>query len=338
VAVSSPRSRLLLALAGLVGGCAEAPAPPVAAAPDVALAAPDDNDLWHLAPAASESIADVNVAALGQSPWSRALVTGGGLSEDRDQRLRDFGYDVFTEVDRLLVAGLGAESLTVARGRFDSQRVTAAMAASTPDLRATRWRDSPMWEGGGRALALVTPRTLAQGTPSAVRGAIDAAWGVVPDARAGALGQVRRALGADGLQGEPPAVTVAVSVTDDVRERAAGFIEVPPELGRVGARLDLGRDLDLDVRAFLTDARAAGVAADVWGGALHELARQRMLRLLGLGPVFDGASLKPEGAGVHGHLHIGGDQREALSERLLFILQTIAKQRRAGPEAPASPQ
>jgi hypothetical protein len=324
----------VLAGTAFVAGCAEAAPPPAAAPSEVALTSPDDSDLWNLAPGGAESIVDVDVIALGRSPWSRALVTGG-LAEDRDRRLREFGYDVFTEVDRVLVAGLGTESLTVVRGRFDTQRVTAALAASTPDLHATRWRDSPMWEGSGRALALVTPRTLTEGTPPAVRGAIDAAWGVVPDARAGPLGQVRRALGAD-RPGGGPAVTVAVSVTDDVRARAAGFVEVPPGLGRVGARLDLGRDLDLDARAFLADARAAGAAADVWRAALRDLARQRVLRLLGLGPVFDGASLVTEGTDVHGHVHIGGEQRQALSDRLLLILQTIAKQGRPGQAGGAS--
>src|SRR5262249_6479294 len=157
----------------------------------------------------------------------------------------------------MLIAGVGTTSgtgsLTVARGRFDAQRVSAAFGASAPGVRAARWRESPMWESeaSGRAVALVTARTLVQGTPAAVRGAIDAAWRVVPDARGGALGEVRRALDADR---SVPALTLVVAVTDDVRARAAGVIEVPPGLRRLGARLDLGRDLDVEVRAFLDDA------------------------------------------------------------------------------------
>jgi len=187
-----------------------------------------------------------------------------------------------------------------------------------------------MWESeqAGRAVALVTPRTLVQGPPAAVRGAIDAAWRVVPDARGGPLGEVRRALDADR---SVPAVALALAVTDDVRARAAGVVEVPPGLRRLGARLDLGRDLDLEVRAFLDDAATADAAADTWRGALRDLARQRMLRILGLGPLVDGAQVKAVGARVHARLHVGDENREALAERLLFILQTIARERRAQP-------
>jgi hypothetical protein len=301
------------------------------AAPEAALTAPDDADLWNLAPADAESIAEIDVVALARSPWSKSLVTGG-FAEERDLRDREFGYDVFADVDRLLIAGVGTPvgtgSLTVARGRFDVQRVSAAFGASAPGARAVRWRESPMWESeqSGRAVALVTPRTLVQGTPAAVRGAIDAAWRVVPDARGGPLGELRRVLDADR---SVPAVTLALLVTDDVRGRAAGFVEIPAGLRRLGARLDLGRDLDVDMRAFLDDAAAADAAADTWRAALRDLSRQRMLRILGLGPLVDGAQVKAAGSRVQGRLHIGEENREALAERLLFLLQTIAHERRA---------
>jgi hypothetical protein len=333
---SSPASgarlaRIALAVA-LAAGCAETEVPPAAGPGTAARTGPDDSDLWNLAPRDAESLAEVDVTALARSPWSRQLVTGG-FAEDREQRQRTFGYDVFVDVDRLLLVGVDASSaaasLTVARGRFDAARLWAAFGASTPGARATSWRQSPMWESdaaGGRAVALVTPRTLVQGTPAAVRAAIDAAWGLAPDARGGPLGEVRRALDADH---NSPAITIALDVTDDVRARAAGIVDLPLALRRVGARLDVGDDLDVDARAFLDDPQAARVAADTWGAALGDLRRQRMLRMLGMAPLLDGAQVRVEGGHVYGRLHVPERQREALGERLLFLLQTIARERHA---------
>lgn len=341
---SSSSARLgwaALAACACLAGCADVPPPPAQPAAAAAPEGADDGDLWNLAPADAESIAEIDVAALGRSPWSNALVTGG-FAEDREQRLRELGYDVFGDVERLLLAGVasavapeaaasgGPSSLTVARGRFDAAKVSAAFTASVPGVHAGRWRDSPLWESesAGKALALVTPRTLVQGTPAAVRGAIDAAWRVVPDARGGALGEIRRALDADR---SPAAVTLVVAVSDDVRARAAGFLEMPPGLRRVGVRLDLGHDLDLEMSAFLDGPRDAQGAADTWRGALREAARQPMLRMLGLAPLVDGASVRAVGSRVQGRLHVGEEHRAELADRLLFLLRTIARGRRAQP-------
>ena len=80
----------------------------------------------------------------------------------------------------MLVAGAeaagGTNTLTIARGRFDAERVASAFLGATPGAVATQWRGSSLWEGQGRAVALVTPRTLAQGDGPRVRASIDAAW------------------------------------------------------------------------------------------------------------------------------------------------------------------
>jgi hypothetical protein len=313
-----------LVLLAAFAACATA-TPPPARAP-AARTAPDDSDLWNLAPSAAYAIADVDLAALARSPWSRPLITGG-FAEDRARRAQQFGYDVFADADQLLTAitaAGGAEtSLTVARGRFDPQRVGGAFLKAAPGAAATRWRDSPLWEGGGRAIALVTSRTLVQGTPEGARAAIDAAWGIVPDARSGSLGELRRALDAERTR---PAVVLAFVVTPEVRVRATGFLELPPGLRRVAGRLDLGRDLDLEARAVLDDAGQAAAAADVWGTALREASRQRMLRILGLGPLIEGASVQAAGSQVLARLHIPEERREGLAERLRFLLETIARQ------------
>lgn len=312
----------------VLAGCGDLPPPPAATVAAQARSAPDDSDPWNLVPRSASSLADLDMNALRASPWSRALVTGGFV-EDREERVRVFGYDVFNDAERVVVGGFeaagGVSQAVVVVGRFDGARVGRAFAAATPGAAATRWRDCAIWEGGGRAVAVFpSGRTLVQGTPETARAAIDAAWGVVPDARGGPLG----ALAHDaGMEGRRPAVMLALLVTDEVRARAAGFAEVPPELRRGVARVDLGADLELDATAVFDDAARAGATARQWTAALRELAQNRMLRIMGLGPLVDGVTLDAEGARVHGRLRIPEDKREALAERVLLLLQAVARQR-----------
>src|SRR4051794_9862033 len=177
-----PGMRWALMLAALAG-CAETTVGGVTARGP--RTAPDDSDLWNVVPGDVESLIDVDLAALRASPWSRALMQGS-LDGDREERRRRFGYDVFTEAERMLVAGTEASgepnTLTIARGRFEAERIGSAFLGATAGGTTTEWRQSALWEGQGRAVVLVTPRTLAHGDGQRVRAAVDAAWGIVADA------------------------------------------------------------------------------------------------------------------------------------------------------------
>jgi len=314
-------------LAATASGCADlfqqqpAAGPASASGPRTAA---DDSDLWNLAPASSDVLAEVDLAALRASPWSRSL-TASGLSGQREEGRKLYGYDVFGEGERLLAvmseAGGTPRSITIVRGTFDPARVGTAFLAATPGATEGRWRDSPLWEGQGRAVALVTPRTLVQGEPGAVRGAIDAAWGMVPDARTTPLGTIRRSLDADhpGLVG-----FVALNVTDGMRARAAGFVDLPPGLAIVAARLDLGDDLNLDAIGVMDTVPNAAAAAAGGTVVIRNYAGNPMVRLLGLGPVLDTVVLGVDGTRVRGHLRIPAERREGLAEKLLAVLQMVA--------------
>jgi len=332
---ASGGATLVAAVVFVAAGCGDLPPPPAVTPVPSSRAARDDSDAWNGVPRGASSLADLDMNALRASPWSRALVTGGFV-EDREERRRVFGYDVFNDADRIVVAGFegagGTTQIVVVVGRFDAARVGQAFASATPGAVAPRWRDCPIWEGGGRAVTVLpSGRTLVQGTPETARAAIDAAWGVVPDARGGPLGALARDVDAESHR---PAVTLALLVTDEVRARASGIVDVPPDLRRGAARVDLGPDIELSAVAVFDDDARASTAARLWTGALRELAQNRMLRIMGLGPLVDGITLDPEGARVHGRLRIPEDKREALAERVLLLLQAVARQRGQGAPQP----
>jgi len=319
----------------LAAGCADmmqqqSPSTPAAEAGP--RTAPDDSDLWNLAPASSDVVAEVDLAALRASPWSHSL-TESGLSGQRDEGRRLFGYDIFGESDRLLVvmseAGGVPRTLTIVRGTFDPARVGAAFVAATVGATEGRWRDSLLWQAGdgGRAVALVTPRTLVQGDSNEVRAAIDAAWGMVPDARAVPLGTIRRALGADRLDHAGPAAFVALNVTDGMRARAAGIVDLPPGLAICAARVDLADDLNLEVVGVMDNAQNAAAAMIAGNVAVRQYAQNPMVRMLGLGPILQAVVLGVEGTRLHGHLRIPAERREGLADKLVAILQMVAAAR-----------
>jgi len=344
------RLRALAALAALtaLAGCAETSVPAFGTANPRGSA--DDGDLWNLAPAAADTVAEVDLAAMRASPWTRAM-TESGLSGQREESLRAYGYDPFTDGDRLLAFAIEAggptsgpgtlngvpdspatdsagrspapssRTVTVVRGRFDAGRVGAAFTASNPGAKSGRWRDSPIWEGGGRAVALVTARTLVSGAPADVRTAIDTAWGIVPDARSGPLGELRRAMAADR---DGPASFAAVNLTDTMRARAAGFASFPAGLRRFAARIDLGQDVNLDFTGVADTAADASAAANTIVIAAHMYAEGTMVRLLGLAPVLKSVAAAAEGTRLHGHVTVPAEQRERLADKLLAVMQTLA--------------
>jgi hypothetical protein len=285
----------------------------------------DDADLWNLIPADADAIADVDLAALRASPWSQALMTGG-FAGDREDRLARFGYDVFADADRMVVVGgesVGStRTLTLARGRFAPERIGAAFVGVPREA----WRDSPLWQAGPRAVALATPRTVAQGGPDDVRAAIDASWGIVPDARGGALGELRRQLQADR---RGPAVFITAAITDAVRARANGIVDLPPGLERGAARVDLGDDLNAEAVVLMADARGAQQTAALWTSLVRAYARERMVAILGLSPVLQGTQIAAEGKRIHARLHIPAERRAELGEKLLALLQLLAASRPA---------
>jgi hypothetical protein len=320
---------LVLALAGAcassgggeLGGGAAQPAAPAQRS------APDDSDPAGVIPAGPETILDLDVAQLRVSLWSRALLASAH-DEERAEKAAAQGYDDIADVDRVLFAvseGDGEPTtLMVARGRFDEARLAAAHADG---WTAGEWRGSRLWQQGEHAVALVTAQTVVTGTPAAVRGAIDCAWGLAADVRAGAIGPLRREIYAPPAR---PAAAAIVTLTDATRKRVGDSVELPAGLQRVGVRLDLDRDLDVQMIALMDSPGDADTAARIIQAAVRDLRTRRALTAFGLTAIFDDVTVRTHGARLRGRLRLAEDRREELAERIAAVIEAIGRARSAG--------
>jgi hypothetical protein len=186
--------------------------------------------------------------------------------------------------------------------------------------QANPWRGSPVWTKGGQATALLTPRTLIRGEATSVRAAIDCAWALAPDVRATGVGELGRELRAAG---DRPAVIAASVVTEAMRKRVGGEIELPVGLERAGVRLDLGAALELELIGHLATAREAAATAHNLEATVRALRGRRALAAFGLSPFLERLTIAAQGRQVRARLILSEDRREDLANKLAFVLETI---------------
>jgi hypothetical protein len=310
--------RRLLVLAMVLGGCA---APDLPHAETPARQAPEDGDLLAVVPGEAEVLLSLDVEALRASPWTRSVIAAGA---PRDKRPR--GFDEIADVDRLVLARLPADpggiSLSIAQGRFDRARVRAAFAQGRPVAEAD-FRGCAIWSAGNEAAAFLTDRTLLSGALASVRAAIDAAYGRARDMRGQAwLSELRRRY---GRELPPAAMELAIRVSDPVRARLREEMVEAEGLERVGARLELGKGLDLAiVGATTTKPQAAALIARV-GEALRDLGSRPSLVALGFGRVLSDVQLAVQGPRVAAELRFAERDREEIARRLSVAARLLAQ-------------
>lgn len=322
-----------LAVAATVGGCAFWQEPPLETPGGAQRPrdTPDDHDLAALIPAGIDTVIEVDVGRLRQSPW-----TSGALEQPdqalRRQKAEALGYDVTSDVDQIVyavtAAGIQAPTLAITRGRFQIATVEAAFRARWPGATADRWRNVPVLASGENALASLTARTFVSGPPDRVRAVIDRslALGIVAADDDAALGRgaLRRDLLGDSAR-SPPAVMVTAALGPDMRQRIETAFALPPELTRLGARLDVGQSLDLEALGVLTSREAAQALARQVTAQLNSLQVRVALGFLGLSDVVRGVRVGAEGAQVRARLSVPAEQRATVTAALRAIVQALRK-------------
>jgi len=287
--------------------------------------APEDGDLLAVVPAEAEVLVSLDIEALRASRWTRSVIAAGVEGAKRAR-----GFDEIADVDRLLLVRLPADtqgiSLSIAQGRFDRERLRAAFAQGR-NPTSDSFRGCTIWTAGGESAALLTDRTLLSGALVSVRAAIDASYGRARDMRSQTwLGELRRRFGRDL---PPAAVELAVKVSDEMRARLAQEMVEAEGLERVGARLELGKRLELAVvGATATKQQASALIARA-GEALRDLQTRPSLVALGFGRVLAGVQLAVQGPRVAAELRLEERDRDEIARRLSSVARLLAQARPA---------
>jgi hypothetical protein len=245
---------------------------------------------------------------------------------------RPRGFEI-ADVDRLILVRLPADaagiSLSVAQGRFDRARVRAAVAAGRT-LSVANFRGCTVWSTGDEATAFLTDRTLLSGALVSVRAAIDTAYGRARDLRGEAwLGELRRRFGKDL---PPPAIELAMRVSDPMRVRLREELDEAEALERVGARLELGKRLDLAVVGATTTPQQAAALIARLGSTLRDLQTRPSLIALGFGSVLANVQLAVKGPRVAAELRLQESARDEIAQRLSSVAHFLAQARSASAE------
>jgi hypothetical protein len=310
---------LVLAGAVVLAACAtpDLPAKP----PVVGREAPEDGDLLAVVPGEAEVVVVLDVAALRASPWTRPVIAAAAEEPGRRR-----GFDAVTDVDRLILARLPTDvrgiSLSVARGRFDRARVRDSFGQGRA-VSTNNFRGCTVWSVGDQATAFLTDRTLLSGALPSVRAAIDAAYGRGRDLRGEAWVDELRARFGNKLP--PPAVELAMRMSDPIRELLRDELPEAGGLERVGARLELGQGLDLAVVGSTADRHQAAALIASLGVSLRELRARPSLVALGLAPVLAAVQLAVQGPRVAAELRLRERDRDELARRLSAVARLLTE-------------
>jgi hypothetical protein len=321
---------LLVSALGLLG-CATPDLPQVAG--PAVRAAPEDGDLLAVVPAEAEVLVSFDVEALRTSPWTRPVVAAG---VEAGKRAR--GFDEIADVDRLLLVRLPADtegiSLSISQGRFDRDRVRAAFGAGRK-MASADYHGCTVWTAGGEAAALLTDRTLLSGALASVRAAIDAAYGRARDLRSETwLAQLRRRFGKDL---RPAAIELAMRISDSMRARLSQEMVEAEGLERIGARLELGKRLDLAVVGATATPQQASALIERAESALRDLRSRPSLMALGFDRMLAGVQLAVQGPRVAAELRLAERDRDEIASRLSSVARLLAPARQPGGEKKGAP-
>jgi hypothetical protein len=143
------------------------------------------------------------------------------------------------------------------------------------------------------------------------------------DAAAG-RGALRRELLGDPTRALP-AVLVTAALGPDMRRRIESAFALPPELTRLGARLDVGESLDLEALGVLTSREAAQALARQLTQRLNAIETRVALGFLGLSDVVRGVRIGAEGAQVRARLSVPAEQRTVVTAALRAIVSALRK-------------
>jgi hypothetical protein len=267
-----------------------------------------------------------------ESAWTKSALNKAA-PEERAARAAARGFDEVDDVDRLLYVTVPslheAGSMLVAQGRLDRERLSAAFRRQHPQTTESDYRGVGVLAEGEEALAFLTQRTVVSGPLVAVRATIDCGFGLARSAsRESWLSTLRgRLREGRGPSQRPPALAAALLVSPSKRAQLEAEMGEGGTLEQVGARLDLGRDLDLAMVGLVSTRQKALDLAARLSAALREQRNRPLVSVLGLQPILDGVRFVARESQVEVRLSIPEDQRAEIADRIDVVVAQLARRR-----------
>ena len=318
--------------AWLVVSCAAPVSPGPAAVAEATRTAADDDDLWALVPAEAELLVWADMTQLRESAWTKSALYKTA-PEERAARARSRGFDEVDDVDRLLYATVpllreGA-SILIAQGRMDGGRLSEAFRRQHSQTTTSDYRGARVLAEGEEAIAFLTKRTVVSGPLVVVRATIDCGLGLARSAASESWLSTLQAVLREGRgpSRRLPALAAAVRLSPTMRAQLEAEMGEGGTLEQVGARLDLGRDLDVAIAGLVSTHQQAMDLVARLSTVLREQRNRPLILILGLQSIVDGVRLGARENRVEGRLSIPEDQRAEIVDRMALVAEQIARRR-----------
>jgi hypothetical protein len=247
---------------------------------------PIGEDMLALVPAGADAVVDIDVGQLDGWPTARRLLSL--MPAEGRERLAQLGDDPLAQVSALAVgvykvATPEAETITVARGTLDWDKLKATIAGGTD----ADYHGAAIVDGTSDAAARIGPTLFAFGTRAGVRRVCDVARKDDDGFRTAALDKRLR----DALARAPtaklgrPAIMAAMVPTQPLRERLrTEKWDSAADLDWLGVSFAVGDGFDVGIVGGAHGPIEASTLQKTMKDRAAQLKAQATVRLLGLVP------------------------------------------------------
>ncbi len=296
---------------------------------DIPRPAPDDDDLWGMVPAEADLVLWADLAKLRSSPWTRDSFAKVATS---DPGTNEASLGEFRDIDRLVFAKVpflrDGASVLVAQGKLDRERIGKDFARDRGPVQRAEYRGADMLIRGDEALAFLSKRTVISGLTVAVRAAIDCNIGVARAIDSESWFLHLRARIARDKGSAPPVAALYVRLQPATREELKREMGEGENLEELGARIDLGNDLDVTAIGNVRTELQARDLAERMTERIRDARTRPIVAAFGFAGVLDSMRFSAKETGVEATLHISEREREEISDRMAIVAATMASMRK----------
>jgi hypothetical protein len=241
---------------------------------------PIDEDQLAILPAGADAVLDVDMEQL--RTWTPARRFYSLIPADARESLQKMSIDPWMDLEGIVltISGVGTPQQTTTmllRGDLDAEKI--AEGAPLGDYRQLK-----IWETPDRAIAKLSPRMVALGTPAEVRRVIDLIRGIGESVRSSDRELVSAFARAPSAKSGRPAVIGATVPSEPMRQQLKSDQLPGSEYQYLTFVLAVGDGFDFEI---IGKTKSLNEAMSLTAGArasLEQLRARPAVRLLGLQP------------------------------------------------------